>query len=198
MKNKIKPLILVSLLLSLMIVNGCERREPPKAVAKVDLTRYMGTWYEIASFPNRFQKGCTCSHAHYEKRKDYVRVINRCWRKKRWDTVKGKAYEVKGSEGAKLKVQFFWPFKGDYWVLWLDKDYQQVLVGSPDYKYLWILARNKHLDKKQLAKIKSIAKEKGYDVNKLVLTECHHKSASIRKAMRQKKMLSTNLSVKQD
>lgn len=174
MKNKLKPLLIAAFVLGLVIINGCEQRTPPKAVATVDLARYMGTWYEIAAFPNRFQKGCTCSHAHYEMKKDYVRVKNRCWRKKKWDEVKGKAYEVKGSDGAKLKVQFFWPFKGDYWILYLDKEYKHVLVGSPDYKYLWILSRTKHMPAETLAKIKKIAKTKGYDVNKLKVTECHH------------------------
>ena len=175
MKFKAKVIGWMFLLICLIVINGCEKRPPPGVVSQVDLNRYMGVWYEIASIPSRFQKGCVCTRVEYLMKKNYISVINRCWRKRKWDVVKGKGFEVKGSNGSKLKVQLFWPFKGDYWILWLAKDYKTVLVGSPNYKHLWILSKEKHIDKKNYKKIEKIAKEKGYDVRQLVKTQCNHK-----------------------
>jgi apolipoprotein D and lipocalin family protein len=174
MDNKIKPYIWATIIIGLIIVNGCERRAPPKVAEVVNLKRYMGTWYEIASIPNRFQRECSCTHLHYKMKRNYISVVNRCWRKNKWDEVKGKAFDVKGSNGTKLKLQLFWPFKGNHWILWIDKDYKNVLVGSPNYKNLWILSRDKKMTELNLQKIKKIAKEKGYDVEDIIKTQCNH------------------------
>jgi apolipoprotein D and lipocalin family protein len=72
---------------------------------------------------------------------------------------------------AKLKVQFFWPFSGDYWIIDLDKEYKYVLVGGPSAKYLWILAREKRMDDSTYNMLLQKAVENGYDVKTIIRVE---------------------------
>jgi apolipoprotein D and lipocalin family protein len=146
--------------------------QPVRTVDKVDLDRYMGKWFEIAAFPQKFQKGCHCTTAEYEiTDKGYVRVINTC-RKGGPDgkvsRAKGKAFVVKGSGNAKLKVQFFWPFKGNYWIIDLAEDYTYAIVGDPSRKYLWILCRTKEMDPALYDEIVRRIDAQGFDTTKLV------------------------------
>ncbi len=145
-----------------------------QTVPFVDLAKYSGKWYEIAAYPQRFQKGCTCTTAEYTATdKGYIIVENRCNK----DTVngkksyiKGKAFVDKNSGNAKLKVQFFWPFRGKYWIIDLAADYNYAVVGHPNKKYLWILCRTPKLDGLIYQQILSRLKEKGFDIGKLVQT----------------------------
>ena len=147
--------------------------EPPAVVPKVDLLRYVGIWYEIAKYPNRFQRGCLCTTATYAlKPNGKVAVVNRC------RTADGKTREAKGwakvmdpSTNAKLKVTFFWPFFGDYWILDLDEDYTRVLVGSPDRRYLWILSRTPRLEESAYQILAQRAVALGFNPTQLVRTE---------------------------
>jgi len=146
---------------------------PPEVVPQVDLARYMGTWHEIAKFPNRFQRGCGCTTATYTLRPDgKVSVLNRCRIEGgKSKAAKGWAKVVDANSRAKLKVTFFWPFFGDYWILALDPEYRHVLVGTPDRKYLWILARQPRMDKEAYDVLVAKAKEQGFDIARLVRTE---------------------------
>jgi len=115
-------------------------------VSDVDLERYTGKWYEIASFPQHFQRGCVASTATYTLRDDgRIDVLNEC-RDQSFDgelrQAEGIAWIVDPSQSrAKLKVQFFWPFSGDYWIIDLDPDYRYAVIGHPSREYLWILSR---------------------------------------------------------
>jgi apolipoprotein D and lipocalin family protein len=148
---------------------------PLAVVPSVDLARYMGVWYEIASFPQKFQKGCHCTKAEYSMTgKGYVRVLNSCSKDSAAGKVKraeGKAFVVEGSNNAKLKVQFFWPFRGDYWIIELASDYSHVVVGDPSRKYLWILARTPRIPDVLYKEIVARTAAKGFDVSKLVLMD---------------------------
>ena len=154
---------------------GAAQVKPLATVPSVDLQRYMGRWYDIASFPQRFQKGCHCTSADYEMTdKGYVRVINACRKdgpSGKTSTAKGKAFVVEGSENAKLKVQFFWPFRGDYWIIDLADDYSYAVVGEQKREYLWILSRTPQIDEALYQAIVSRCAEKGFDVSKLVRTD---------------------------
>jgi len=132
----------------------------------------MGTWYEIASFPSSFQKGCSCSKADYQLSDDksYVKVINSCIKKEKQGAVLGKAFVVEGSGNAKLKVQFFWPFKADYYIIALADDYSYAMVGHPNREYLWILSRSKVMDQNIFNQLKARAVELGFDTGKLLIT----------------------------
>lgn len=144
---------------------------PLQTVTHVDVNRYMGKWYEIASFPMYFQKGCVASTANYTLRTDGdVDVLNEC-RKNTLDgklkTAKGKAWIVDRKSNARLKVRFFWPFSGDYWIIDLDADYQYAVIGHPKRTYLWILSRSPQMDPAVYDGIIERLKKQHYDVTRL-------------------------------
>ena len=164
-----------TMLFIMMGLFGCKSNEPLPVADNVDLERYSGKWYEIAAFPQRFQKGCACTSAEYQLTdKNYIRVINRCKKPDGWDQAEGKAFVQKGTGNAKLKVQFFWPFRGKYWIIGLDEDYKWALVGHPNRDYLWILSRTRDMDETTYQKILSMAEEKNFDTSRLKVTrhEC--------------------------
>ena len=146
-----------------------------KTVQNVDLNKYSGKWYEIASYPQRFQKGCHCTTAEYTlSEKGYVIVINRCKKDSingKQPFIQGKAFVVKNSGNAKLKVQFFWPFTGKYWIIDLADDYSYAVVSHPNKKYLWILSRTPKMEDTIYKNILSRLNEKGFDLSKLQITK---------------------------
>lgn len=154
--------------------------EAVRTVDAVDLDRYLGDWFEIARFPNRFQRGCARDvRARYSRRSDgRIDVINRC-RSADGDLIeaRGVARVVDPRMSAKLKVRFapavlsFLPFVwGDYWILGLAGDYSWAVVGSPDRKYLWILARSPVVNAELVASALAVARANGFDVERLVMT----------------------------
>ncbi len=147
---------------------------PLETVAEVDVPRYLGTWYEIASFPQRFQEGCTATTATYsEGKKGQISVLNRCRKgglDGELDEAQGRARVVDASTNAKLEVSFFGPFWGDYWIIDLDEDYRYAVVGHPGRDYLWILAREPQLDEEISAGILERLREKHYDTSRLQWT----------------------------
>lgn len=167
--------------LALALVAGCaaalDERPPPTTVGQVDLSRYAGTWYEIARFPNSFQDGpgrrCDDATATYTPRPDgTVRVLNRCR-----DTANGGA--ERRAEGVarpatpgsdRLRVSFFWPFSGDYWVIGLDPQYRWAVVGAPGRDQLWILSRTPAMPLGAYSVALEIAREEGFRVSRLVTT----------------------------
>lgn len=153
---------------------GCSSSYPPlDVVDSVDIQRYLGKWYEIARLPNSFQKGCDCTTAEYSIiDSTTLRVINKCLKDGEIDDAKGKAFVVEGSNNAKLRVQFFWPFRGDYWIIELDKEnYQYAVVGTPSREYLWILSRTPVMDNQLYESLTANLKEKGFDVGKLLIAK---------------------------
>jgi len=146
-----------------------------QTVPYVDLKKYAGKWYEIASFPQRFQKGCNCTTAEYTPTdKGYVIVENRCNKDSingKQSYIKGKAFVVENSGNAKLKVQFFWPFRGKYWIIDLADDYSYAVVGHPNRKYLWILSRTSSINDTTYQQIISRLQKNGFDITKIRLTK---------------------------
>jgi apolipoprotein D and lipocalin family protein len=147
---------------------------PLQTVASVDLQRYLGTWYEIATIPASFQKNCVGVTATYTVRPDgTIGVLNRC-RKYTLDgkekSVKGKAWVVDTKSNAKLKVQFFWPFSGSYWIIELDPEYRYAVVGHPSRNYLWILCRRPQMDESLYTELLEKIAAQGYDVKRIVRT----------------------------
>ncbi len=168
------------ILFLLIGLNGNAVSQSLQTVDHVDLDKYLGRWYEIASYPASFQKGCRCTTADYarEPGKKYIRVTNRCIRfrngKSKMSVIHGKAFVVPGSNNSKLKVQFFWPFRGDYYIIGLADDYSWAVVGHPGRKYLWILSRESYMPSYTFNHILTIIKSKGYDLKILQRTpqEC--------------------------
>lgn len=145
--------------------------EPLQVVRHVDVSRYLGKWYEIATIPQRFQKGCVGVSAKYSLRKNGdIRVINSCIQGSldgEVRTVRGKARVVDKNTNAKLKVTFFWPFWGAYWIIGLADDYDWAVVGHPSRDYLWILSRTPHMDDVLYQELLDLVVAKGYDTARL-------------------------------
>lgn len=146
-----------------------------RVVPSVDLTRYAGKWYEIARLPNRFQRDCASdTTASYVLRKDgRITVVNACRTSEgRVKSATGTARVASGKEpNTKLKVTFFWPFSGDYWIIDLDPDYKWAVVGEPGRKYLWVLSREPRFDDTLYKEILARAKQQGYDVGPMIKTK---------------------------
>lgn len=146
----------------------------PTTVPSVDLQRYLGKWYEIGTIPQSFQKGCQCVTAEYSLREDgQIGVINSC----RKDAPTGKLKLAKGRakiedkvSNAKLRVTFFWPFYGDYWIIGLDANYRYALVSDRKGKTLWLLSRTPVLDQDLFEEALARAKDQGIDLNRFELT----------------------------
>lgn len=154
-------------LLLFLLFQGCGSHPPLPTVKKVEPDRYLGLWYEIGRYPNRFEEGCTAVTAEYGREGEKISVTNRCrlfnpgGKEK---VARGTAYPVKGSANAKLRVTFFWPFYGDYQVLMLAPDYRYAVVGEPSREYLWILSRTPGLDREDRESILARLPGLGYPV----------------------------------
>jgi len=163
------------IIISAMIFSTVHSQTKPSVVKAVDLRRYAGTWYEIARLPNTFEKGLKCITATYELREDgRITVINRGHKISdpgKVSAVKGVAWLPDKTITSKLKVQFFWPFSGDYWIMELDSDYRYALVGDPSFKYLWILSREKKMDEATIKKLLDRATDNGFDVKPIIRVE---------------------------
>ena len=171
-----KPLILIPILVIVTAAASMAKAgiAPLEVVPRVDVQRYLGTWYEIATIPQRFQKGCVGVTAHYSLRPNGdIDVVNVC-RKETLDgrerSIRGRAWVVDKTTNAKLKVRFFWPFAGAYWIIELDKDYQWAVVGHPDRTYYWILSRTPQMDPALYDELLRRAAAKGYDTSKIKKT----------------------------
>jgi lipocalin len=139
-------------------------------VTNVDLPRYLGQWYEIARFDHWFERGMSHTKANYAMREDGdIQVVNSGLKDGKIKTSTGKAKRT--DQQGLLRVSFFWPFFGDYRILWLDDDCQHVLVGGGDSSYLWILSRTSTIDLSIKNSILSEARRRGYDTDKLIWVE---------------------------
>jgi len=142
-----------------------------EVVPHVELEKYLGKWYEIAHLPAKFQEGCNETTATYTLSKDgSISVLNQSIKDGKMKQAKGKAKVVDKNSNAKLKVTFFWPFYGDYWIIKLGNNYDYSVVGTPNRKYLWILSRTPQMDDKLYSELIEYAKSKGFEVNKLIKT----------------------------
>jgi len=175
------PVAVVKHLLGVMCayaVTGCATSSPSgpalpplQTVPSVELSRYVGTWYEIASYPQSFQRGCTGTTATYTLRKDgNVDVVNRC-RKDTLDgrlkSARGRARVVDPQSNAELEVSFFRPFWGDYWIIDLADDYDYAVVGHPSRDYLWILSRSPAMDASTYEAILGRLEAQSYETDRL-------------------------------
>jgi apolipoprotein D and lipocalin family protein len=167
--------ILLSAMLITLLLAGCVSRPPLPTVPRVDLKRYEGQWFEIAKYPNWFQRGCVAdTSAEYAAQPDgSIRIVNRCRQKNgSIREVRGQASVVPGSNNAKLRVRFAGsPIAGDYWIIGLDeKNYAWALVGHPSRQFLWTLSRTPRLNPQTYFDIVSLAEKLGYKPERIEKT----------------------------
>ena len=147
-----------------------------QTVEHLDLARYVGLWHEIASFPQRYTRNCYNVTAEYALRDDgRISVVNSCHKGSatgRLSTIRGVARVVDESSNAKLKVRFFWPFEGDYWVIELGENYEYAVVSDPTRATLWILSRTPTINQATLDfLLDRLTNVHGFDVSKLKYTQ---------------------------
>lgn len=137
---------------------------PLTTVEKVDLARYGGLWHEAARLPNQFERDCVAATATYTTREDgLIGVTNVCTKADgSRETARGRAKVADIQTNAKLKVSFFGPFFGDYWVLDLAPDYSWALVGEGTGRYLWVLTREERVSDAVKADLIERLKARGY------------------------------------
>lgn len=166
MKKSFSFLALLGMLIPL---NACGNRVSVNntPVAKLDLNRYLGSWYEIARFDHSFERGRDNCTAYYSLNGDgSIRVENMGWKgdKKRVNVGRAKTTSVP----ALLRVSFFGPFYGDYRVMMLADDYSVALIGGSTDEYLWILSRTPTLSEATKNAVLTEAAHRGYDTTKLI------------------------------
>jgi apolipoprotein D and lipocalin family protein len=155
-----------------------DRSRVPATVERVELARYQGTWYEIARLPMWFQRNCLRSRATYGLLESgEVSVLNECDTEGGGkESVRGRARVVDEKTNARLEVRFdnwfsvFIPSQpqGNYWILYLDEEYGAVIVGTPDRKNLWIMARTQAIDEARYNELVGIARSLGFDTGSLI------------------------------
>ena len=154
---------------------SCTSKKELPTVANVDIDKYLGKWYEIARKPAYFEKDLDCVTTNYSLKKNgEIEVFNRGVKIKsdeKVKTAKGTAWVPNKLKTGELKVSFFWPFTGDYFIVALDKTYQYSLVGDQSRKYLWILSRTKTLEETIYSSLLQIAKNNGFNIDDLIKTK---------------------------
>jgi apolipoprotein D and lipocalin family protein len=158
-------------------LTGTDLSKAPPTVSRVEIARYQGTWYEIARLPMWFQRNCLRSQATYGiLETGEVSVLNECDTLDGKESIRGRARVVDAKTDARLEVRFdnwfsvFIPSQpqGNYWILYLDEAYRTVIVGTPDRKNLWIMARTPAIDEARYAELVGIARGLGFDTDKLI------------------------------
>lgn len=167
-----RKLMLIGLTLLFMMITACcfgmgRDSINRHTVTSLDLKSIMGTWYEIARFDHRFERGMDNVTATYTLLSDgTVEVKNRGMRHGEESVSVGHAKPT--PKPGQLRVSFFWKFYSDYNVLAVAPDGAWMLIGSSSPKYLWILSRTPKLPEKTLEYIVALAAQRGYNTNKLI------------------------------
>ena len=159
-------------ILSTMLSGCLGTPENVTVIEDFELERYLGTWHEIARLDHRFERGMIDVQAQYSLREDGgVRVVNRGFREKdgEWSEAVGKAYFIDSPDIGRLKVSFFGPFYGAYNIVDLEQEsYSYAMVTGPNTGYLWILARDPHLDQAIVDRLVTKAESLDFPVNELI------------------------------
>ena len=161
----------------------------PTTVDSVDLNEYTGTWYEIGRLPMYFQRKCAGDvTANYAQKDDGsgITVTNKCVSEDGSGIVAEGLAKPVDESGSKLKVTFLPKWirwipvgRADYWVLARDADYKTALVGTPDKKYLWLLARSPNVSQETYTKYRQIAQQQGYDLKEFTLTSQSNQTVNL-------------------
>jgi apolipoprotein D and lipocalin family protein len=156
-----------------LLLTGCATTVPPnvRVVEPFDANRYLGLWYEIARLDHSFERNLDQVTATYSLNADQtIAVLNRGFdtQKQQWREADGTAKFLGARDQGALKVSFFWPFYGGYFIVALDPEYQWSMVVGPDLKYFWLLSRQKTLPQDVTSKLLKQAQDLGVDVDQLI------------------------------
>lgn len=158
----------------LMLLGGCassyrDQSVSMTSIATFEAEKYAGLWYEVARFPVSFQEGCTNTQADYAPvSANELRVTNSCFRDGSLSVIEGTA-RVSGPGRLKVRLGGM-PFPADYWVLWVDEDYDTAVVGVPSGQAGWILNRTPQISEDRLEAARAVLQFNGYDLSKLRMT----------------------------
>ena len=171
MKKIFKIILVIGGLVHVPVTALAEHKELPEleTVEYVDLNRYLGKWYDIASIPQRFSKGCTNTTAEYAlNSRGNISVLNTCVVDGDVSVAKGVAIVRDKVSNSKLDVQFFWPFKGKYWIMEIGDNYDYALVGHPNRNYFWFLSRTPNVSDEFYNEVMLRVQQKyGYRLSKI-------------------------------
>ena len=162
---------LYSLVISFFILVGCSSHPPIRTEKNVDIKRFMGDWYVIANIPTFIEEGAHNAIESYKLNDDGSIATTFTFFQDAFDGEK-KIYQPTGyitdkDSRAVWGMQFIWPFKSDYRIIYIDKDYALTIIGRVKRDYVWIMARNPSLPDSEYKKLVEIIKQEGYDVSKL-------------------------------
>ena len=164
---------------ALFFISSCASPSALETVDNLETQRYLGTWYEIARLPNRFEGDLTCVTANYKLADNgNIIVTNRGYNtdKATWKEDVGRARKRKDAPNSQLRVSFFWPFEGDYYVVALGDDYEYAVVGDPSRKYFWILSRTPEISDRLYQDLLKLGKGLGFATENVFKTpqDCGH------------------------
>ena len=151
-------------------ISACSTVKPIQTVSQVDLERFMGDWYVIASIPTLFEKGAHNAVESYELNDKGEVLTTFRFRKDAFDgpekVMRPKGF-VRDSSNAVWSMQFIWPFKAEYRIIYLADDYSQTVIGRSKRDYVWIMARSPAIPEADYNKLLNYVEEQGYAVDKL-------------------------------
>lgn len=166
-----KILFLLCMLFGMSSCSSKENERPidNRTVSELNISRFMGKWYEIARYEHRFEKDMTHVSATYTLKEDgKIEVLNEGYKNGEAKQIKGRAKQPDAADPGKLKVSFFLWFYSDYYILEVGVDYDYVLVGSSTDKYLWIMYREKQIPQQLLDELLEKLRARGYDTERLL------------------------------
>ncbi|MEY4684064.1 MAG: hypothetical protein RLZ25_523 [Pseudomonadota bacterium] len=172
MKHQSKIRASLALALSALCLFGCGTQRPPiQTVPKVDLQRFMGPWYVIANIPTFIEKGAHNAVESYRLNPDGTIATTFTFREGSFNGPE-KRHEPKGfvtdtTSNAVWDMQFFWPIKSDYRIVYLSEDYGETIIGREARDYVWIMARSPELSEARLQQLIQRCVEQGYDASKI-------------------------------
>ncbi len=161
--------IIILVLMAFMV--GCRSHPPIATVPSVDLERFMGDWYVIASIPTSFEKGAYNALENYRLETNGTVATTFTFKKGAFDgplkTYTSRAYIRDDSGNAHWGMQFIWPFKAEYRIIFLNQDYTQTVIGRSKRDYVWVMARTPTIPEADFARILDLLTTVGYDTARL-------------------------------
>ena len=162
----------ISLILVSVVIMGCsQKQEPVKTMPYVDINRFMGDWYVIANIPTFIEKNAYNAIEQYELNDDGTIATTFTYRNGSFDGEQ-KTYTPKGfikddKSNAIWGMQFIWPIKSDYRIVYVDSDYSKTIIGRNARDYVWVMARTPSISEKDFEEMKSMVEKQGYDISKM-------------------------------